>query len=124
MNTKRPINLDLMTMKFPPMAIASILHRLSGLLLLLLLPYILYLLHQSLISAASFAQLNLFLTQPLAKFGLWLFLSALTYHLLAGIRHLLMDYGIGESLRAGKASAIFVITAAGILMIGIGIWLW
>ena len=37
--------------------------------------------------------------------------AALVYHLLAGVRHLLMDAGIGSSLRAGRGSARAVLAA-------------
>lgn len=124
MQQKRPINLDLGTMKFPPMAIASILHRVSGVVLFLLMPVILYFAGLSLHSQASFVALKQILTQPLHKLILWAFGSALIYHLLAGIRHLLMDLGYGESLRAGRRSAIFVIALTIILAFILGIRIW
>ncbi|WP_045107035.1 succinate dehydrogenase, cytochrome b556 subunit [Legionella hackeliae] len=124
MNQKRPINLDLGTMKFPPMAIASILHRISGLVLFLLMPAMLYFLAISLQSPNSFMALQQMLGQPLHKLVLWAFSAALIYHMLAGIRHLLMDLGYGEDVKSGRRSAIFVITLAIILTLLLGIWIW
>ncbi|MDI9819179.1 MULTISPECIES: succinate dehydrogenase, cytochrome b556 subunit [unclassified Legionella] len=124
MKQKRPINLDLGTMKFPPMAIASILHRLSGIVLFLLMPAMLYFLGLSLLSNESFAELQQTLSSPFHKLVLWAFGTALVYHLLAGIRHLLMDVGYGEELDAGRRSAIFVIGLTVILTILLGIWIW
>ncbi|CDZ75891.1 Succinate dehydrogenase cytochrome b556 subunit [Legionella massiliensis] len=124
MNQKRPVNLDLATMKFPAMAIASILHRISGLVMFLLLPYVLYLLHLSLKSAESFGQFQQMLTSPYCKLLLWAFTVALVYHLLAGIRHMIMDLGYGESVCAGRRSAVLVIALAVILTIFLGIWIW
>lgn len=124
MNQKRPINLDLGTMKFPAMAIASILHRISGLVLFLLLPFMLYCLDLSLKSAESFVNLHILLTNPFWKLCLWAFAAALVYHLLAGIRHLIMDLGYGEALCAGRRSAVLVIVLAVILTILLGIWIW
>ncbi|MBA2657566.1 MAG: succinate dehydrogenase, cytochrome b556 subunit [Tatlockia sp.] len=124
MNQKRPINLDLVTMKFPPMAIASLLHRISGLLLFILLPFMLYLLSLSLKSLESFTELQLLLTSPFYKLALWVFSAAVIYHLLAGIRHMIMDLGYGESLNAGRQTAIFVISLSIIITIFLGIWLW
>ncbi|MBA2653338.1 MAG: succinate dehydrogenase, cytochrome b556 subunit [Tatlockia sp.] len=124
MNQKRPINLDLATMKFPPMAIASILHRISGLIMFLGLPLILYFLSRSLASGGSFELLHQSLAGPLHKVFLWVFSAALIYHLLAGIRHMIMDLGYGESLSAGRRSAVFVIGLAVILTIFLGIWIW
>lgn len=124
MNKKRPVNLDLGTLKFPVMAIASILHRISGLVLFLLLPLMMWFLHHSLESEASFAQLQPLLTHPFYKLLIWAFCAALTYHLLAGVRHVLMDCGIGESLCSGRFSARLVIGSAVILTILLGIWIW
>ena len=124
MNKKRPVNLDLGTLKFPAMAIASILHRISGLVLFLLLPLMLYFLKLSLDGAASYADLQGTLSNPFIKIVLWAFSAALIYHVLAGIRHLLMDCGVGEHLGESRKSAIFVIGCSVILTIFLGIWIW
>lgn len=124
MNQKRPVNLDLGSMKYPPMAIASILHRISGLVLFLLLPIMLYFLGLSLRSVESFDHLQTMLTGSCCKLLLWIFSSAFLYHVLAGIRHLLMDMGVGEQLGSGRQSAKIVIVFAAILTIFLGIWIW
>lgn len=124
MNQKRPINLDLGTMKFPPMAIASILHRISGLVLFLLMPVMLCFLAMSLHSSESFVKLTAMLASPWYKLILWAFAAALIYHLLAGIRHLIMDLGYGEEVSSGRRSAILVIVLAVILTLLLGIWIW
>lgn len=123
MNKKRPVNLDLTSLNFPPMAIASILHRISGITLALLLPVMLCLLSASLRSPESFAQMQAQLATLPYKMLLWAFCTALVYHLLAGIRHMLMDLGYGEHLPAGKYSAIAVIILTALLAILLGIWL-
>jgi succinate dehydrogenase / fumarate reductase cytochrome b subunit len=123
-NKKKPINLDLMTMRFPVMAIVSILHRLSGVLLFLLMPVILYFLSLSLADENSFFQLQALFEQPFIKILLWLFTSALVYHLLAGFRHLIMDLGLGEELITARRTATFIIIAALILAIAVGVWIW
>lgn len=123
-NHKRPVNLDLGSMKYPPMAIASILHRISGLVLFLLLPMMLYLLSLSLRSAESFAHLQTLLTCSYYKLLLWGFSAAFIYHVIAGTRHMLMDMGYGEGLSAGRASAIFIIVLAIILAVILGVWIW
>ncbi|RUR00061.1 succinate dehydrogenase, cytochrome b556 subunit [Legionella septentrionalis] len=124
MNQKRPVNLDLTSLKYPPMAIVSILHRISGLILFILLPVMLYLLGMSLRSTASFQLLQNLLVHPFYKLMLWGFSAALGYHLLAGIRHLALDMGWGEGLCAGRRSAVTVIVLAVILTIALGIWIW
>lgn len=124
MNQKRPVNLDLGTMKFPVMAIASILHRVSGLLIFLLLPLVLCFLSMSLHSTESFVKVHTLLENPYYKILFWAFSAALVYHVLAGIRHLIMDMGFGEEVSAGRRSAVSVIVLAVILTILLGIWIW
>lgn len=120
----RPVHLDLTKMKFPPMAIVSILHRVSGVFLFLLLPLALYLLHRSLQSQASFSQLHDFVAMPVVKFLLWVMISAVSFHLFAGIRHMLMDCGWGETLKTAKITAFFILFLTAIAMVAAGVWLW
>lgn len=120
----RPVHLDLTRMKFPPMAIVSILHRVSGVVLFLLLPFVLYALHASLASQASFSQLLQLMTSSTVKFLLWLLISAVSFHFIAGIRHLLMDCGLGEGLQSARVTAYGVIVLAGMAAIFVGVWLW
>ncbi|MCH9756401.1 MAG: succinate dehydrogenase, cytochrome b556 subunit [Gammaproteobacteria bacterium] len=125
MNQQRPVNLDLGSLKYPPMAIASILHRVSGLVLFLLLPVMLYFLRESLVSLASFEHLKmLIMTCALHKLVIWAFSSAWIYHLLAGVRHLLMDTGIGETAEAGRKSALIVIGLSVLASMAMGVCLW
>lgn len=122
--TNRPVNLALGTLKFPPMAIASILHRLSGIGIFILLPYMLCMLHCSLTDAASFRATKALIQHPMHKLIIFVFIAAVIYHLLAGIRHIIMDIGFGESVSAGRASAIAVIALAFIFTLLAGLWLW
>jgi len=123
-NKNRPINLDLSSMKFPPMAIASILHRVSGIILFILLPIMIFLLGQSLQSEESFAQIRLTLNSPFYKLVLWAFGAAMIFHVLAGIRHIFMDIGFGDHLCAGRRTAILVMVMTVILALFLGIWIW
>jgi len=123
-NHKRPVNLDLGSLKYPPMAIASILHRISGLVLFLLLPLMLYFLSLSLHSAASFDDLHSMLKSPYYKLFVWAFSAAFGFHVMAGIRHVFMDMGFGEELVTARRSAIVVIGFAIILTIFLGFWIW
>lgn len=121
---KRPVNLDLRTFHFPSHAIASILHRIAGIVLFIFIPLLLWMLQTSLASYEQFILLQEQLTSPLFKVLVWGLLTAFLYHLLAGIRHLIMDMGIGESLSAGRWTAKLVIALAIALSIGVGVWLW
>ena len=124
MKDKRPVNLNLWTIAFPLPAIISILHRISGVILFVLMPLLLWLLASSLRDASSFAQSAAFLAQPLVKLVIWGLLVALFYHLVAGIRHLLMDGHIGDSLAGGRLGAKIVLALTIIFVIFSGIWLW
>lgn len=123
-NKNRPVNLDLSTIKLPPAALASILHRVSGVILFPVVALLLYALQLSLESRSGFATVaDAFNSLPV-KLVLWVSLAALIYHLLAGVRHLLMDLGIGESLEGGRFGALLVLALSAILILLTGFWLW
>lgn len=125
MSKSRPINLNLLTIRFPITAIVSILHRASGVLLFLLIPLLLWMLSASLASPTDFMLLQDTLSGTFWKFLLWLMLSAWTYHLFAGMRHILMDFEIlSESLASGRFTAKVVMGLSVILSLLIGAWLW
>lgn len=104
----RPTNLDLTTIKQPVSAIASILHRISGVINFILVGFLLILLDFSLQSSNNYQSIVSFLHNYLVIFIMWGFLTALTYHLFAGIRHMLMDLGYFEEIESGRKSAIVV----------------
>jgi len=114
---KRPVNLSIPTIHFPVPAFVSILHRISGVILLFALGVFLYLLHFSLASPSDFAKVVNILGSLPCKLVLWALLSALIYHSCAGIRHLLMDMGIGESLKGGILGAQLVLRVSVVLII-------
>ncbi len=61
---------------------------------------------------------------PFARFLLWGVLSALVYHLVAGIKHLLLDLGIGESKEGGPRGAQITIVVSVVLIVLLGVWVW
>lgn len=124
MNKKRPVNLDLGSMKYPVTALTSILHRLSGILLFLCLFVMLYALGKSLSSEEGFNEIKGMLLSPLGKLIAWVLYSALIYHLVAGVRHLIMDMGVGETLQGGKRGSVIVIIVSTLLIAAGPIWLW
>ena len=125
MSKQRPINLNLLTIRFPITAIVSILHRASGVFLFLLVPLLIWMLSVSLSSPTDFMMLQDTLSGTFWKLLLWLILSAWVYHLLAGMRHILMDFEIlSESLASGRLSAKVVSILSVIFFILIGAWLW
>lgn len=123
-NSKRPVNLDLRTIQLPVTAYTSIAHRISGVILFLGIAVLLYALDLSLASEEGFEQVKACLASPLAKLVIWGLLSALLYHLVAGIRHLIMDMGIGETLEGGKLGSKIVIAVSAVLIVLAGVWVW
>jgi succinate dehydrogenase / fumarate reductase cytochrome b subunit len=123
---KRPVNLALWTIRFPLPAITSILHRISGFVLFLAIPLFLAFLAATLASEESFQRIQTCLANPVSKIALWLLLSALMYHVVAGFKHLLMDVGVGETLTSVKITSILtlVISIAISVMLGMWLWLW
>ena len=113
MNTDhRPVYIDLRKINLPVSALISITHRLSGMYVFFVtLPLMLALIYFSTESEDSFNDLSLFLKDYKFILGLIvLSFCILWYHILSGVRHLIMDAHIGESLNASKYSAIFTIS--------------
>lgn len=124
MSTQRPVNIDLLGFRFPITAITSIIHRITGVVLFLAIPVALCILERSLSSESAFNQLKVDFELPLIKVGLWLIIASLTYHIVAGLRHLLMDIHIGDSLEGGRLGARLVILISLVLVVLEGVWLW
>ena len=127
MKKNRPGNISLATMatlKWPITSLSSILHRVSGVLLFLAVPFCLWALEKSLASQADFNQVKMMLEGDIAKFVMWAILVMLSYHIIAGVRHLLMDAGIGESLEGGIFGSKLVIFLGIAAAIGLGVWIW
>ncbi|MBL4835831.1 MAG: succinate dehydrogenase, cytochrome b556 subunit [Pseudomonas sp.] len=124
MNSKRPVNLDLRTIKLPVTAWTSIAHRISGVIMFAAIAFMLWLLDMSLASDVGFEQALSILQHPFAKLVTWGVLSALLYHLIAGVRHLIMDAGVGEGLESGKRGSQAVIVVSIVVIVLLGVWIW
>lgn len=124
MNSKRPVNLELSTIHFPITAIVSILHRISGIIVFVGIGFLLYGLDRSLAGPAGFNAMADLMTHPLAKLVAWGTLSALAYHLVAGIRHLIMDLDIGETLEGGRLGSQITFVVSALLIVLLGVWIW
>lgn len=124
MNTQqRPVFNAVLKYRYPVTAIASVLHRISGVFLFLIIPFLLWGLDISLTSQQGFQNLQQWFHHPLVITLIWLTIAALLYHLIAGIRHLLMDTGVGESLSVARTTAYTVFVVTVILLLLIGFWL-
>ena len=117
-----PVFLKLAQIRFPIGAIASIAHRVSGVLLFIALPVVAVLLDTSLRDEAGFASVRDLISSPLAVVAAGVLVWALVHHVLAGIRHLLMDVGIGSELERARASARLVLIAAPALAVFLLFW--
>ena len=115
--SNRPRFLDLRKIHLPLPGVVSILHRISGLILVLSLPYALYLLDLSLRNEAGFidaaAQLNGFLFRLATLVFLW----SISHHLFAGIRYLLLDMDIWINRTAARKSSFAVFIASILLTV-------
>ena len=121
MNRTRPIFFNLLRIAFPVGAVTSIGHRVSGVVLLLCAPVLIYLMGASLRSAEEYEQVAVLLDTVSAKGLVVVILWAFSHHFFAGIRHLLMDIDIGSSLPAARASAWLVnIASVGVALLGGG----
>lgn len=111
MSSPRPVFLNLARLQHPVGALASIGHRISGVLLLCLLPFAVLALQRSLAGEAQFASLLEALRAPFGRALLVVVAWACAHHLFAGVRHLLSDVDIGSSLQASRRSAFAVLIA-------------
>ena len=120
----RPVFFNPTQIQMPVGAITSIAHRVTGVVLALGLPFFLYVLHLSLDSAQSYEHLTRIAGTGLFRVALVAFIWALSHHLLAGVRHLLMDIGIGSHLVEARRSAwcvniggaVMTLVAAGVVL--------
>ena len=109
---ERPVYLDLTKIRLPMSAFSSITHRLSGMYIFFItLPLILYVIDQSLSSRSSFDKLaDDIVSISFFSFFLFISISIFWYHILTGVRHLIMDFfHIGESLNGSYYSSIFTL---------------
>ena len=120
----RPINLDISSIRLPITAWASISHRVTGVAMFAASVLLIWALDASLASEQSFNQLVSTLTSTAIKPVVWLVLVVFSYHSLAGIRHLIMDMGVGEDFKGGVLGAriVFVMSLVAAVLWGVALW--
>ncbi len=123
--SNRPVNLSmgqvLAVNLRSPVAVASILHRVSGVVLFLLIPVVLYALQASLASPEGLAQVRE--SVPLRLLA-WVFLAGLIYHFFAGLKHLLADQGVAEELHSGRTAATVMLVLSVLSILAMTLWMW
>ena len=124
MRKERPKNLDLATVKFPITATASILHRVSGIIVFIALAIFLTLLNCSLSSEADFNRIAGYMDNLIIEFIMWGCLTGLAYHAVFGVRHMIQDLGFWEEMDTASLSAKvgFVLTVVLSVLAGILVW--
>ena len=122
---RRPVYLNLVKIRLPIPGIVSILHRISGAVLLLFgIPLGLLAVQWSLASPESFGSLKSVFAHPLAKLITIGFLWSYLHHFFAGIRYLLLDLHIGDDLAPTRKSSVAVIVVSLALTLILGVRLW
>ena len=117
---QRPKHLNLFVIRLPIPGIMSFGHRVSGAVLFLMIPALLWLFDTSLASSDSFETYKTVVSHPLSKLVLLGLLWAYMHHFCAGIRYLFLDVDIGTELPQARASAMAVFVVSIILTIAIG----
>lgn len=112
MKDKRPVYLNLFKIRLPIAGMVSLAHRASGILLFIAIPFSVYLLDHSVISADGFAEVMAILLHPLVVLAEVLLVWALAHHFFAGIRFLLIDADIGVEKTQAKYGAWLVVFVA------------
>lgn len=124
MKKQRPVNLQINTISFPPAAVSSILHRVTGVALFFALLFVIGAWACSLSSPEGFACVQEMLAGWLGKVIAIGTLSALSYHVLGGLRHMVMDLGHWEELASGNNSAKAIIVLWVVLTVVAGVSIW
>lgn len=122
MKKSRPVWFSPLQVWLPLNGVLSLLHRLSGVLLFLLLPFFLYLFGELLASQESYTSLTRhppFLLKMVVLLAAWAFV----HHVLAGARLLLMDIGVATALDIARRTARLVFWVELLGLISLGVWL-
>ena len=110
---------DLPTYRLPPAGWVSILHRVSGALMFLLLPFIVWLFDKSVSSEISFGKFRAAFNAGVGIYPAWFInlvvlalIWAYLHHLIAGLRHLFMDATHAVTKEFGRSSAVFTLAVS------------
>lgn len=125
MKDNRPKNLDLATIKLPVMGVASILHRISAVIIWVAMAYFLPALYVSLSSPEGFYKIQTMLTDNfISQFFAWGFLTALGYYAMGTLKHIIQEFGYCETLEGGKKISQLAIALGVVLSVLFAVWIW
>ncbi len=121
---KRPLWYNLSPLNLPLPGLVSIFHRVSGLLLFLAIPFLIYALQLSLADQAGFDAVRSAMTHPLVRLVTLALVWAISHHFCAGIRYLFLDLHKGIDLPTARATSwlVFAGSAALTLLILVKLW--
>jgi succinate dehydrogenase / fumarate reductase cytochrome b subunit len=123
-NKKRPVYLNLFKIRLPVGGILSILHRATGAFLVLLLPFALYILDLSLRDPVAFDEISACLMSLEGRIAILIMVWVFAQHFMSGLRHLLLDIGVGDSKATARLSAWLAFAASGFVVLLTGVCLW
>ncbi len=124
MKKQRPVNLDLTTIKLPSAGKASILHRVTGVAMFFALLFVIWAWATSVSSAEGFVKVQDIMQGVFGYIIALGTLSALSYHFIGGVRHVIMDMGHWEELQSGNTSANVAIGLWILVTVVLGVVLW
>jgi len=121
---RNPVYLNLLQITLPPGGWVSILHRVTGVLLIFATPLFLWFFGVSLHDEDSYQRVAALLDSGFLRFLVWGFSLALWHHFLAGARHLLLDLKISIDKGSARLSAyvVMALDVLGGLLLGVELW--
>jgi len=125
-NPTRPKYLNLFTigLKMSITAKISILHRISGFLLFLAIPFILFILNQSLVRPDFYTTLYGICSSMAMKLVYIAMVFSFMYHMISGVRFLFLDIDKGVEIKTAKATAVIVLLVSIVLSAVLGVLIW
>jgi len=123
-NKNRPIYLNILRIRLPVGGVLSIVHRVTGAVLVLSLPFGLYLLDRSLHDPDAFREIASRLSSLDSRLFTLIMVWVFTQHFISGIRHLLLDIGLGEAKSTARMSAWLSFAISGVMALIVGAFLW
>ncbi len=120
--------IDALGYSLPVPAVVSILHRVSGLVMFLLLPFVVWMLDTSVTSEVSYARFTALFSAGAGAVPGWFFklvalalIWAFLHHFVAGVRHVYMDATHSVGLKFGRSSAIATLVISLLLTVVLGV---
>jgi succinate dehydrogenase / fumarate reductase cytochrome b subunit len=118
---------DALAYRLPLAGLVSILHRASGLVMFILLPFIIWMFDTSVTSEISYSQFTSVFSAGTGFLPGWFYklvalalIWAYLHHLIAGLRHLWMDATHAVTLEFGRSSAVFTLVVSVVLTLALG----